>query len=53
MGSADAGSDVGDFAEDVLDTVAEPVAYVLTGDAIDDVINAGEDAIGAIGDAGG
>ncbi|MCI0446676.1 hypothetical protein L0152_26175 [bacterium] len=52
-GIGDTGSDVGDFAEDVLDTVAEPVSYVLTGDAIDDVINTGEDAIGAIGDAVG
>ncbi len=52
-GIGEAGSDVGDFAEDVLDTVAEPVTSVLTGEAIDDVINAGKDAIDAIGDAAG
>lgn len=52
-GIGEAGSDVGDFAVDVIDTVAEPVSYVLTGEAIDDVINAGKDAIDAIGDAAG
>lgn len=52
-GIGEAGSDVGDFTVDVIDTVAEPVSYVLSGEAIDDVINAGEDAIDAIGDAAG
>jgi hypothetical protein len=52
-GIGEAGSDVGDVAEDVIDAAAEPVSYVLGGEAIDDVINAGEDAIDAIGDAAG
>lgn len=52
-GIGDAASDVGDFAEDVINAVAEPAYYVVSGNAIDDVIEAGEDAIGAIGDAAG